>query len=319
MRRHATALTLTEAIVVVILTLLIAVLIIPGFITRPPHDDRRLACAPNLGQIAMACVNYSEPYGDFWPCHWDGNTIYGEEVFTDTDGDGCGDTLRTGTTKDPRDGRTFEQALRARDPWNNPMQSLSLLYPGWIDDERVFRCYSTKDDPRIAVLDIRGSRHNAFGKVKNGYILSDGVPTDPARASGAETATRYKCSYLYDSLTHFRKVGPGHAMAADADGFTCKLPNGDPPAYPDNWKRVPRKPNHDNGQNVMFFDGRVKWCSDNYASEHASDNIFVPNGPLTGSTAPNDVSWLLDNSLWDQDTDAWLWDEANIGIWQWEG
>lgn len=299
MRGHASALTLTEVIVVIIIVGILVIPLVDGFFChRATEIARQRACASNLKQIAVACATYADPYGDFWPCHWDGNTIYGEEIFRDTDGDGCGDMLRTGKTEDPRDGRTFEQALKSRDPWNNPMQSLALLYPGFIDDERIFKCPSTKDVPKIAILDVRGSRHNAFGK---------------------DTATQYKCGYFYDPLTHFRHVGPGQAVCADADGFAWQLPNGDSPAYPDNWNRVPRKSNHPGGQNVMYFDGRVKWSDNNYTSDDPRDNIFVPNGLVGNAATPGDLSWLLHDALWGQDTDAWLWDESSIGVWQWEG
>jgi prepilin-type processing-associated H-X9-DG protein len=61
------------------------------------------------------------------------------------------------------------------------------------------------------------------------------------------------------------------------------------PGYAANWVRV-NIPNHQNGQNVMYFDGHVKWSDTAYASRDPNDNIF---NPQVG---------------WGADTDSYLWD-----------
>ena len=110
-------------------------------------------------------------------------------------------------------------------------------------------------------------------------------------------------------------------MAADADGQTWFQPNGQHPPYPAGWQRWqgwqgykgwqalpgsglppqpkwsqdhPPKPNHDNGQNVMYLDGHVKWTDANYCSHDPTDNIFCPNS--------------TNNVQWNPDIDAYLWD-----------
>jgi prepilin-type processing-associated H-X9-DG protein len=97
---------------------------------------------------------------------------------------------------------------------------------------------------------------------------------------------------MYDELQNFRDVGPGTAICADADGQTWLTVNGKHPAYNGTtaqWART-RKSNHDNGQNVMYFDGHVKWMETVFSSRDPNDNIY---NPQIG---------------WGADTDAYLWD-----------
>jgi len=321
-----------------------------------------------MSQIVKACTTYQEPNGDFFPVQWDNQSLLGQEIYRDVTGsDGVGDTLTTTAQRAIHavDGRADYTAINnSKDGYNNPMQSLTLLYPAYIDNEKVFRCPSTNDNPQIAVLWERRSRHSNFGQCeltagsdsqRNGlvrvpdftYTFGSLTVTIPAASydpmnefvSLTTPATQYKCSYLYDSLSHFRDVGPSQAMASDADGFTWKTTRGDAPPYPQQWWntsgsgsvdtrsdvpawiRSPRKPNHDSGQNVMYFDGHVKWQERAYVSDDPVDNIFTPNAGRVGmpSYSPTDLAWFNNASLWGQDTDSWLWDEANIGSWEWEG
>ena len=131
--------------------------------------------------------------------------------------------------------------------------------------------------------------------------LLDKPATNPAAYSGLELSTELKCSYFYDERSDFRKTGPNQVMACDADGQTYIQPDGSKPTYPANWTRAPRRPNHENGQNVMYFDGHVKWTETAYSSDDPSDNIFCPTGGKTAADA-----------RWDQDVDAYLWDGVNV-------
>ena len=340
MRKWLSAFTLIELLVVIAIIAILAGLLLPA-LARAREESRRKACASNLSQIVKACTTYQEPNGDFFPCHWDGNDLLGNTVYNDD----------TGAVLD-------QAAIDRKDPYNNPMQSLTLLYPGYVDNVNVFKCPSTNDRPQIAVWWVNRARHSAFGRVE---LDAGGKPTgkidgrgygepaitaglaiaglDPARASGLETSSAFKCSYLYDSLSHFRDVGPSQAMASDADGFTWRTNIGNmvpyPPTYANTdgseatgaagpWFRSPRKPNHGDGQNVMYFDGHVKWSERAYCSDDPVDNIFVPNGDtglarfelgqLSLPTAANTT-----DAWWGQDTDSWLWDELNVGSWEWEG
>ena len=355
MRKWLSAFTLIELLVVIAIIAILAGLLLPA-LARAREEARRKACSSNIRQIAAACTNYSEPHGDFWPCHWDGLTLTGEALYDDD-----GNLL----TPTEMLGRTEQQCVDNKDPYNNPMQSLALLYPGWIDNEKIFKCPSTNDDPSIIIHWEERARHAIFGRpdvdatgmrtgqVKVSYRDGSQVTDYPyAKYSGMESWSQYKCSYMYDPLSHFRDVGPSQAMGCDADGFSWRDSKGDYPWYQgsvgggprgglsaawftDNaatsstddawiWTRSPRKPNHTDGQNVMFFDGRVEWSGRAYASDDPADNIFIPNGILetglnAGYTSLDSMLFLSDSGCWGQDTDAWMWDECNIANWIPEG
>jgi prepilin-type processing-associated H-X9-DG protein len=154
---------------------------------------------------------------------------------------------------------------------------------------KIFGCPSTTDIPQIAFQYYGSALHTCFG-------LTNG--TDPAACTGNEVSTTAesttKCSYLYDELAQPRDLTTDQAMAADADGQTWFLPGGRHPGYAANWARLPQRPNHDNGQNVMYLDGHVKWTDAVYCSHDPADNIFCPN-----STS---------GVQWNPDIDAYLWD-----------
>jgi prepilin-type processing-associated H-X9-DG protein len=170
-----------------------------------------------------------------------------------------------------------------------PMPSLAILYPAYLEEANWFGCPATTDKPFVSTRYHEGSRWACFGTDVLGRAA-----TNPARYSGFELSTELKCSYFYDERTNFHKIGPGQAIACDADGQTWIRPDGSKPSYPANWTRAPRAPNHEGGQNVMYFDGHVKWSETAYASLDPDDNVFCPDG-----------------GPWDPDADAYLWDGVN--------
>jgi prepilin-type processing-associated H-X9-DG protein len=172
-----------------------------------------------------------------------------------------------------------------------PMPSLAVLYPAYIDEANRFGCPATTDKPFISIRYHEGSRWACFGTDVLGRPA-----TNPARYSGFELSTELKCSYFYRERLNFRDIGPGTAVACDADGQTWRRPDGSKPPYPANWTRAPRAPNHESGQNVMYFDGHVKWTK----GVDPNDNIFVPHGkPGEGP-----------------DANGYLWDGVNARVGQ---
>jgi len=128
---------------------------------------------------------------------------------------------------------------------------LSLLYPNFTDDINIYRCPSTNADPRIGLSYTAGMRRSSFGS----------MTSNPPQCT----------SYGYDKQIHFRDVTPGTAVAGDMDGSATD-PDSD-------------TTNHKGGQNMLYFDGHVKWAQSNYASQNTLDNVYTSEG-------------------WSQDTDA---------------
>jgi prepilin-type N-terminal cleavage/methylation domain-containing protein/prepilin-type processing-associated H-X9-DG protein len=336
MRKWITSFTLIEMLVVIAIIAILAGLLLPA-LTRAREESRRKSCDSNLSQIVKACVTYQEPNGDFFPAFEQASftdqawftacggvyaTTYGPYNLTNGNPtaipymDYPGGPGPTPTQNNPPSNVPF--SVQGGDGTFQPMASLACLYPGYIDNVKVFGCPSTPDHPQIAVRYYNGAKHTCFGFTpdpgETGTISTGTIPgpttyqyvVDPAVFTGWEVSTNVKCSYFYDELQNFREVGPGQALCADADGFTWIAATGKHPPYyapgatvstspsgggtfPSGWQR-PTMSNHTDGENVMYFDGHVKWSATNYASRDPADNIYVINAG------------------WGPDTDAYLWD-----------
>jgi len=314
MKKWISSFTLIEMLVVIAIIAILAGLLLPA-LARAREESRRKSCSSNLSQIVKACVNYQEPNGDFFPA-------FQQQTYTDAP---LGPMLGMGHTYGYPNNIVIAwwnpMSVQGSDGNFQPMPSLACLYPAYVDNVKVFGCPSTSDKPQVAVRYYNGARHTCFGFSPDpqelgtisttvaipGQTLSMAYPysVDPAVFTGNEVSGNSKCSYFYDERSNFRDIGPGQAMAADADGYSWIGTNGKHPPYWNpgaittspwsggncygGWSRVTIS-NHDNGQNVMYFDGHVKWSSSNYASRDPNDNIYVPN------------------KGWGMDTDSYVWD-----------
>jgi prepilin-type N-terminal cleavage/methylation domain-containing protein len=279
MRKWISAFTLIELLVVIAIIAILAGLLLPA-LARAREESRRKACNNNVGQLLKAMITYQEPNGDFFPAHWNDSRHSWDLATPDAGGQGGPFT-----------------------PW----ESLALLFPTYLDNPRVFRCTSTTNDPKIVMEYIAGSRVNWFGSDIADFVEDDSAyptaanPTprkvtqagwgDPYSVSPNDEPTRP--SYVYDPMLHFRSIGPGQAILADANGCAWRGPDGKLVPRPSGWTG-PSDPNHDSGQNVGYYDGSVRWAEMNFSSADTSDNTYAIN---TG---------------WHPDTDAFLWDGTDV-------
>ena len=269
MRKWLSAFTLIELLVVIAIIAILAALLLPA-LARAREQARQKACINNLGQIGKAAIEYQEHSGEYYPAHIQYPGLAAPSVANER-------------------------------LYFNPMTSLCLLYPGYIDNPNVYRCPTTGDKSEIAVWYEGGVRYNNFRTNNNDDDMS---VADDAKNQGLTSivANRYKCSYMFDEYVHYRDVGPAQAVCADADGYSFRNTRGKWAAHDTTtWKRTPRTPNHEDGQNVLFYEGSADWrASNRNASDEPTDNIYVVNGgdATTGQ--------------WGIDTDACLWDGENL-------
>ena len=129
--RHAEAgMSLLEVVVAVVGIVVLGAVILSVWVAaaRPREHSVSYSCKSNLRQIAKACVEYSEPYGDFWPA-----------------------------------ASALDGSIHP-----DPSRSLILLYPRYVDSLRAFGCPSTKDKPDAYAVSRNGRSWLEFGAHEKG-------------------------------------------------------------------------------------------------------------------------------------------------------
>ena len=316
MKRHASTFTLIELLIVLAIIGILAGMLLPA-LASAREQARRTNCLNNLGQIGKACVAYQQPNGDYFPAFMQA-MLSGE----------TNPTLPA-AGQQGADG-TFQPMPSLACLYPNYCPEVKVFAcPSTTDAPQIAFQYDNITTNVNGNVSTYAVLHTCFGFVPTPGNPSvnligstyNGTVYDPAAFTTLEVlnydaykalypalplpidVSRYKCSYFYDELVQPRDLSADQAIAADADGQAWLLPNSRHPGYPSGWQRAPtdpHKPNHDNGQNVMYMDGHVKWSDTNYCSHDPTDNIFSPQYDFSSpQPTPN------------PDIDAYLWDGAS--------
>ena len=321
MRKWLSAFTLIELLVVIAIIAILAGMLMPA-LARAREEARRAACKNNLLNIGEGIIAYTGIFKDFWP-H--------DSFCYDPDGDGT--YLDTGY---------LWTALFTAVPYT---AQLAMLYPSYVEDPRIFSCPSTEDKAFIHRGWRQGGRRAWFddpGDVTMplGWFPYNLGPDIDALERGAQT------SYAYDGLSNPRDTQAGHAMMGDVASLDSKEewqgtvssavqpelnpdnadgiddpdedPAGDPRVsvmYGDVYTDVPTDyANHQDGFNIVRFDGGAKYYITPFASNQQMDHVFIDESfratqySIMGSSTSTDPdSW----DKWSRDTDSNLrrtWD-----------
>jgi prepilin-type N-terminal cleavage/methylation domain-containing protein len=153
---------------------------------------------------------------------------------------------------------------------SNPMASLSLLYDGYIGVRKVFVCPSTGDQ---------------CTELKAGETLT------PHGSQGERLEKQFReCSYGYDD-TLGPLTPPGVALAADVQGTDDDLKEAGVHEGSTTARAERNSWNHRGlGQNVLYFDGNVRWAPIVFAGAD-KDNIYEKSATpcVTDSFVHQDV------------------------------
>jgi len=287
------AFTLIELLVVIAIIAILAGMLLP-ILARAREEARRTTCANRLGQIGKAQSAYQNTNDNFWSFQED---------------------LRRYNASST--GRPINSRKEINSPTtqgHNACVSLSILYPGWIDEVDIFRCPSTDDTPRIVTEKVLGCNFSWFGKmdslkystsagtgtlngpyprIDRNYWLGQGanmlfhwqnndVIADPyLNPSGAAKYSDY-ANYSVNEHIGLANTSYGY----DDLAHYRKMKPGSARAADmrcevtagstDSWVEFA---NHgEDGQNVLYWDGHVSFVDTVYASDDPQDNIYFLDG-----------------------------------------
>ena len=287
MRKWFSAFTLIELLVVIAIIAILAALLLPA-LARAREEARRAACKGMLGQIAKGCIEYMNTNSEYWPFQEQTTDGTGSNSAASmSSGGGVGyDGLSVTVGLVPEDETWTVVAnypcnvMRTGDPhtssgfYHNPSVSLAVLYPKWLDDERVFGCPSTTHSPKIIITNVRdetGVRYTSFLSDERGPCF-DGSGTSGTSStansvgevdSRGASSPGANTSYMFDDVGSYREMKPNSVRGADVKQIRF-----------DDGKVYSAHDEEGEGINVMHYDGRVTWADGNFVSDNPLDNIF---------------------------------------------
>ena len=168
------------------------------------------------------------------------------------------------------------------------LTSLANLYPNYLPTVRIYKCASVENEP-VTTINIPADLTYTDAGTLNGQC-------DPGEFTATDgnmylysqrNHTLSDISYGYDCRLYPAMVS-GHAIYADMDGSYQK-------------NRDTSTQNHEEGQNILYVDGKVLWKSTNFVSSDINDNIFCEAG-----TCP-----AVANGSWHADTDSFISDNTS--------